>query len=70
MDGWEIADSALDAASGAEAVVIVTEWPEFARVDLEALAGQMAGDAMIDARNLLDPTEVRSFGLRYWGIGR
>ncbi len=70
MDGWERGTSAIDAASGADAVVIVTEWPEFESVDLAALTEAMAGDAVIDARNLLDPTEVRSHDLRYWGIGR
>ena len=70
IDGWEMAASALDAAADADALVIVTEWPEFGHVDLAALAEAMAGDAVIDARNILDPTEVRSHQLRYWGIGR
>ncbi len=68
--GIEAAASALDAAEGADVVVIATEWPEFLSVDLAALADHMAGDLVLDARNLLDPGAVTAAGLRYRGIGR
>ena len=64
------ADSALDAVEGADVLLIATEWPEFAVVDLEAVASRMRGHRIVDARNLLDPKAVRAAGLDYWGLGR
>jgi UDPglucose 6-dehydrogenase/GDP-mannose 6-dehydrogenase len=59
-----------EAVDGADAVVLVTEWPEFAGLDLTALAGAMRGDLLVDGRNLYDPAAVRAAGLVYEGIGR
>jgi len=70
MPELEYASSALDAASGADAVVLVTEWQELLDVDFSELAAVMSGDVVIDGRNALDPHAVRSAGLRYEGIGR
>ncbi len=70
MHGVEFADDALDAAQGADAVVLVTEWDEFKQLDLAALAGAMKGDVLIDGRNALDPAAAVRAGLRYEGIGR
>ena len=55
---------------GADALVLVTEWPEFAEMDLAELAGAMRGTLLIDARNFLDAEKVRDAGLQYEGIGR
>jgi UDPglucose 6-dehydrogenase len=68
--GVRFADSAAGAVDGADAVVLVTEWPEFAELDLTALAGAMRGDLLVDGRNLYDPAAVRAAGLVYEGIGR
>ena len=68
--GVEFAESALDAVDGADAVVLVTEWPEFAELDLEDVAGRMRGRLLVDGRNFLDPAKVVSAGLAYEGIGR
>lgn len=57
-----------EAVGGAHAVVIATEWPEFAAMDLRWLRGAMAGNLVIDGRCLLDPREAVSAGLRYMGI--
>ncbi len=65
-----IAADAYEAVSGADAVVLVTEWSEFADLDLEAVASAMAGDLVIDGRNWLDPLKVTAAGLRYVGMGR
>ncbi len=62
--------SALDVADGADAVVLVTEWPEFAEVDLQEVARAMRGRLLIDGRNFLDPEKVREAGLVYEGVGR
>lgn len=58
------------AASGADAVVICTEWPEFKKLDLERLRGLLASPVLIDARNILDPGSAARHGIRYTGIGR
>ncbi len=70
MVGVEFADSALEALSGADACVVVTEWPEFAELDWAAAAEQMAGRTVIDGRNLLDPEKLVSAGFAYEGVGR
>jgi len=70
MPGVEFAGDALSAVSGADAVVLVTEWDEFAELDLAKLAGAMAGDVLIDGRNLFDPKAAAAAGLRYEGVGR
>ena len=64
------ADSALEAVEGADVLLIATEWPEFAMVDLASVASRMRGHRIVDARNLLDPKAVRAAGLDYWGLGR
>jgi hypothetical protein len=70
MAGVEFAPSASDALEGADACVIVTEWPEFAELDWREVAELMRGRVVIDGRNLLDPGTVREAGLLYEGIGR
>jgi UDPglucose 6-dehydrogenase len=68
--GRRFADSALDAVSGADAVVLVTEWAEFAELDWTAAAAAMSGTVVIDGRNALDSASVTAAGLAYEGIGR
>jgi UDPglucose 6-dehydrogenase len=68
--GVEFMGTAEDAVTGADAVVLVTEWPEFAELDLTAVAASMRGDLLVDGRNFLDPDAVREAGLLYEGIGR
>ena len=70
MHGVEFADDALGAVTGADAVVLVTEWDEFKQLDMTAVAEAMRGDVLIDGRNALDPPAARAAGLRYEGIGR
>ena len=71
LAGVEIVASVRDAAAGAKVLVIATEWPEFAKIDLDELATLMQPDAVVvDTRNLLDPDAVRAAGLRYDGVGR
>jgi UDPglucose 6-dehydrogenase len=70
LRGVDFKDSALAAAADADAVVLVTEWPEFGELDLGALAGAMRGDLVVDGRNFLDPATVRAAGLTYEAIGR
>jgi UDPglucose 6-dehydrogenase len=70
MSGIEFADSALDALDGADACIIVTDWPEFSELDWRAAAERMAGRIVIDGRNCVDPAAVEAAGLAYEGIGR
>jgi UDPglucose 6-dehydrogenase len=70
MGGVEFAASALDAATGADALVLVTEWPEFAQLDWSQVARVAAGRVVVDGRNFLDPRSVRAAGLVYEGVGR
>jgi UDPglucose 6-dehydrogenase len=70
MSGVEFADSAMGALEGADAAVLVTEWPEFESLDWDAAAGVMAGRTVIDGRNFLDPARVTGAGLAYEGVGR
>jgi UDPglucose 6-dehydrogenase len=68
--GVDFKGSAAEAVDGADAVVLVTEWPEFADLDLGAVARTMRGDLVVDGRNFFDPDGVRAAGLVYEGIGR
>jgi UDPglucose 6-dehydrogenase len=70
MHGVDFAAGALDAVEGADAVVLVTEWPEFRDLDWGAVARRMRGATVIDGRNYLDAAAVRGSGLAYEGIGR
>jgi UDPglucose 6-dehydrogenase len=70
MGGMEFADSALDALDGADAAVLVTEWPEFAELDWNEVAARMSGNVVVDGRNFLDRARVEAAGLVYTGIGR
>lgn len=60
----------VEAAKGADLLLVATEWPEFLRVDIAQVAAVMNGEAVLDVRNLLDPDAVRAAGLRYRGWGR
>jgi UDPglucose 6-dehydrogenase len=66
----EFAASALEAISDAEALIIATDWQEFASVDLEVLKGKMQTPIVFDGRNLLDPETMRRLGFHYYSIGR
>ncbi len=70
MVGVEFADSALGAVDGADACIIVTEWPEFAELDWSEVAERMSGTLVIDGRNFVDPDAVKAAGFTYEGIGR
>ena len=70
MVGVDFADSALGALAGADACIIVTEWPEFAELDWAAAADAMNGRVVIDGRNFVDTKAVLASGFAYEGIGR
>ena len=70
MSGVEFADSALGAVDGADAAILVTEWPEFAELDWREVKARMAGDLVVDGRNFADRELVTAAGFVYEGIGR
>ena len=66
----KLADSPLDAARDAEALIIATEWQDFAAIDLAELRDIMRTPLIFDGRNLLDPSAALAYGFQYRGIGR
>jgi UDPglucose 6-dehydrogenase len=62
--------SALEAADGADVLVVVTEWNEFRALDLGAAKEAMRGDVLVDLRNVFPPDLAQAAGYRYSGIGR
>jgi UDPglucose 6-dehydrogenase len=71
LAGARIADSALDAVDGADAVVLVTEWPEFRELDWTGeVKRRMRVPLVVDGRNFLDREALVEAGFTYEGIGR
>jgi len=64
------ADSVLEAVTGADAAVIVTEWGELRGLASEEVLQAMRRPLIVDGRNMLDPEQARSAGFTYEGIGR
>jgi len=68
--GVDVVESVLDAVSGADAAVIVTEWRELRDLAREDIRAAMANPLIVDGRNLLDPAAARAAGFVYEGVGR
>lgn len=64
------ANDAYDAARGADAVIVVTEWNEFRQLDLVRLAKELKERVLFDGRNVYDPNSVKQLGFMYYGVGR
>ena len=64
------AENAYDAAHGADALLILTEWEEFAVLDLPRLRGELKYPIVIDGRNLYDPEIMAASGFTYYSVGR
>ncbi len=67
---FQCAKDPYAAARGADALVIMTDWPEFRTLDLGTLRRTMRRGVVIDTQNLLDPAAVAAEGLAYYGVGR
>lgn len=67
---FHLRPTAYEAADGADAVVVLTEWNEFRNLDLSELRERMAGNVLLDARNVFDPATAVSHGFVYLGRGR
>jgi UDPglucose 6-dehydrogenase len=70
LRGVQFCRDAYDAATGAHALVLVTEWNEFRRLDLAVLQSLMKKPVVIDCRNIYEPSEMARLGFVYSGIGR
>ncbi len=70
LDGVSFASSAYDAMSGADIVVLVTEWNEFRALDLERVKAELKRPVMVDLRNVYNPEEMADAGIEYHSIGR
>ena len=68
--GVHLAGTALEAVQDAEALVLVTEWPDFAAIDMEEVARMMHTPIVFDGRNLFNPMTMRDLGFQYYSIGR
>ncbi len=66
----QLAEDPYDLATGADALVIVTEWNEFKHLDLPRIRELMRGDVLIDGRNIYEPERMKKLGFRYRGMGR
>jgi UDPglucose 6-dehydrogenase len=62
--------SALEACVGADALVLLTEWPEFAAIEPHDVATRMKSARVVDSRNILDKTAWRDAGFVHRGVGR
>jgi UDPglucose 6-dehydrogenase len=66
----QLAEDALEALDGADALALVTEWKEFWSPNFAELAKRLSGKVIFDGRNIYDPAIVEAAGLSYYGIGR
>jgi UDPglucose 6-dehydrogenase len=65
----ELKDDAIAAAKNADAIVLVTEWPEFRLPDWEVICKKMKGTVIFDGRNIYHKSEMKKLGFTYYGIG-
>lgn len=63
-------DNVYEVASGCDALILVTEWDEFEKLDMRKLASLMNRPVMVDSRNLYDPEKMARAGFVYEGMGR
>ena len=64
------AKSSYEAVEGANALLLITEWDEFKKLDLKKIKKAMANPIIVDGRNIYDPAAGRKLGFEYYSIGR
>jgi len=69
-DQVTIVDDMYEALEGAEALVVATEWPQFANADLSVVKKKLRSPLVFDGRNLMDPASMENCGLEYHSVGR
>jgi UDPglucose 6-dehydrogenase len=66
----EYCEDSYDAATGADALVIVTEWNQFRYLDMERIKSALTGKVIVDLRNVCSPARMAENGFEYYGVGR
>jgi len=64
-----LCEDAITATKDADAIILVTEWPEFRLPDWNTILGNMKEPAIFDGRNIYNPEEMKEKGFAYYGIG-
>ena len=70
LPGVDFKPGPYEAADGADALVILTEWDQFRALDLDRIKTLMRAPLVVDLRNIYRPTEMRARGFDYRGVGR
>jgi UDPglucose 6-dehydrogenase len=70
LPGLKLGASAYEVCAGADAVLVVTEWNEFRRLDLERIKSLLKAPVFIDMKNIYQPERMTALGFRYLGVGR
>ncbi len=70
ITGIDFSESAFKAAKNADLIIVMTEWNEFRKIDLNKLKLEMKGNFLIDGRNIYSPLEAKKAGFVYKGVGR
>jgi UDPglucose 6-dehydrogenase len=70
LPGVEFVEDAYRAARGSDALLLLTEWPEYRKLDWKRIGQEMARPLLIDARNMLSPAEMKALGFEYDCFGR
>ncbi|HWN83262.1 MAG TPA: UDP-glucose/GDP-mannose dehydrogenase family protein [Candidatus Udaeobacter sp.] len=70
LSALKVGANAYEVCEGADAVLLVTEWNEFRRLDLERIRGLLKTPVFIDMKNIYPPERMAALGFRYIGIGR
>jgi UDPglucose 6-dehydrogenase len=69
-DRIQYSESFYEAAEGADAIFIATEWPEFRTPDFDKLSSTLKNKVIFDGRNLYDLEQMKELGYTYFSIGR
>jgi UDPglucose 6-dehydrogenase len=67
---FQFVEDVYGAVEGADALVLITPWPEYKSLDFARVRGLMSGPVIIDTANMLDAPLLRGLGFQYWDIGR
>ena len=70
LKGVTFCENAYEAARGAEALILVTDWNEFKQLDMARVRKLMATPMLLDGRNIYDDAQMRRLGFDYFGVGR
>ena len=70
LRGATFSKTPYEAARGADALVVVTEWPEFLELDLKRIKKLLRHPVVFDGRNLFDRDQMKKLGFQYYGVGR